>query len=94
LPAILDPSLEIREGFQSHMAMTDDGRVITGMIAAQTPKTVTLRTAENREVVLVRDELEVLKALPTSLMPEGLFKAMTDEQIEDLFAYLTLGTRK
>ncbi|MGV3485440.1 MAG: DUF7133 domain-containing protein [Planctomycetaceae bacterium] len=94
LAATLDPSLEIREGYQSYMAVTDDGRLVTGMIASQTPNTVTLRTAENREIVLVRDELEVLKALPTSLMPEGILKTMNDEQLQDLFAYLSLGTRR
>jgi putative heme-binding domain-containing protein len=94
LPAIIEPSLEIREGFQSYQALTDDGRVITGMMAAQDPKTVTLRTADDRQVVLVRDELEVFQPVKTSLMPEQAFKDMTDQQISDLFAYLMLGTTR
>ncbi|QEG01645.1 Cytochrome c [Stieleria maiorica] len=94
LPAIIEPSLEIREGFQSYMALTDDGRVVTGMMAAQDPKTVTLRTADDQSVVLVRNDLEQFKAIKTSLMPEQVFKDMTDQQIVDLFAYLMLGTRR
>ncbi|MCS7471155.1 c-type cytochrome [Stieleria sp. ICT_E10.1] len=94
LPAIIEPSLEIREGFQSYMALTLDGRVATGMMAAQDPKTVTLRTADDQTVVLVRDDLEEFKAIKTSLMPEQVFKDMTDQQIIDLFAYLMLGTRR
>lgn len=93
LSAIIEPSLEIREGYQSHLALTEDGRAITGMIAAQDPQSVTLRTAENREIVLPRDQLDALKALPTSLMPDDLLKELTDEQLADLFAYLSLGTR-
>lgn len=44
LNSIVEPSLEIREGFQSYLALMFDGRVIIGMMAAQDPKTVTLST--------------------------------------------------
>lgn len=92
LTAVLDPSIEIREGFQAHIAVTDDGRTVTGLIVDESPQTVTLRTPENRDVLLVREELEVFKPLATSLMPEGLFNGLTDEQLGDLFAYLSQGT--
>lgn len=88
LPAIVAPSIEIREGFQSYVALTVDGRVVTGMIDAQDPRTVTLRTADNRFELLAREELEELRALPTSLMPEDLLVSMSDSEIQDLFAYL------
>ncbi len=94
LPAIVEPSLEIREGFQSYLALTVDGRAINGMIAAQDPKTVTLRNADNQLAVLNREEIETLKALPTSLMPEDVLKEMTDQQLRDLLAYLSLGARR
>ena len=94
LTAIVEPSLEIREGFQSYMALTEDGRVVTGMMSAQDPKTVTLRTADDQAVVLLRNELEAFKAIKTSLMPEQVFKYMTDQQTSDLFAYLMLGTKR
>jgi putative heme-binding domain-containing protein len=94
LPAILDPSLEIREGYQSQTAITFDGRSVTGMLVGQTPQTVTLKTAENRDVTLVQEEIEDLRAMPQSLMPEGLLKDLTDAQIANLFAYLSLGTTR
>ncbi len=92
LAGIIEPSLEIREGFQSYVALTDDGRVINGMIADQGPQTVTLRNADNQLTVLSRDEIEELKTLPTSLMPEDTLEELTEDQIRDLFAYLMLGT--
>ena len=64
------------------------------MIAAQDPKTVTLINADNQTVVLSRDEIEELKALKTSLMPTDALKGMTDQQVRDLFAYLSLGAKK
>jgi cytochrome c1 len=32
-----------------------------------------------------------MKASHTSLMPEGLLDALTEQQVKDLFAYLTAG---
>lgn len=94
LPAIVDPGLEIREGFQSYLVLTLDGRAINGMIAAQDPRTVTLRNADNQLVILNRDDIDSIKALKTSLMPDDVLKEMTDQQIRDLFAYLSLGAKK
>jgi putative heme-binding domain-containing protein len=94
LPAIVDPGLEIREGFQSYQVLTFDGRALSGMIAAQDPNTVTLRNADNQLTVVGRDDIEILKAMSTSLMPTDVLKEMKDEELRDLFAYLSLGTKK
>jgi putative heme-binding domain-containing protein len=94
LTAIVEPSLEIREGFQSYLLLTVDGRALTGMIAAQDPKTVTLRNADNQQTVISRADVESLQALPTSLMPTDVLKEMTDKELQDLFAYLSLGANK
>ncbi|MCR9293596.1 MAG: c-type cytochrome [bacterium] len=89
LPAIVAPSLEIREGYQSYLALTADDRVVTGMISAEDGNSVTLRTADNQEILLAREDLLELRALPTSLMPEDSLKDLEAQQIRDLFAYLT-----
>jgi len=93
IPGIVDPSLEIREEFQSFIAQTKDGRVLAGMIAAQNPETVTFRDAANQTTVLSRANLAKLEAIPMSLMPEGMLTGLTDEQLRDLFAYLTLAAK-
>ena len=94
LNAIVEPNLEIREGFQSYLALTVDGRVLNGMIAAQDPKTVTLRNADNQLTVISRDDIESLKALRTSLMPTDVLKDMKDDELRDLFAYLSYGANQ
>ncbi len=63
LNAIVDPNLEIREGFQSYLILTLDGRSLNGMIAAQDDATVTLRNAENQLTVISRDDIDSLRAL-------------------------------
>ncbi|MCG8650341.1 MAG: c-type cytochrome, partial [Pirellulales bacterium] len=94
LPAIVEPGLEIREGFQSYLALTVDGRAINGMIAAQNPQTITLRNADNQLSVLSREDIETIKALKTSLMPDDVLKDLSDQQIRDLFAYLSQGAKR
>lgn len=89
--SIVLPNLEIREGYQSYVVLTEDGRAINGIIAEQTPTTVTLRNADNQTTTIPREAIETLQALPTSLMPSDLLKDLSDDQIRDLYAYLSLG---
>lgn len=91
--SIVLPNLEIREGYQSYVVLTEDGRAINGIIAEQTPTTVTIRNADNQTTTIARDEIETLQALPTSLMPSDLLRELSDEQIRDLHAYLSLGAK-
>lgn len=93
LVAIVEPSAEIREGFQSYAALTVDGRLVTGMLAEQTAHAVTIRSADNQLTTIATEDLEELRALKTSLMPEDVLKDLGDQQISDLFAYLRSGIR-
>ncbi|MFM7072225.1 MAG: PVC-type heme-binding CxxCH protein [Planctomycetota bacterium] len=85
---VVNPSAEIREGFENYVAITGDGRTLNGFISDQDAQVVTLRGPDGQTTVLPRADLEDLKAVPVSLMPEGLLKDLSDQQIRDLFAYL------
>ena len=91
LPAIVAPSLEIREGFQTYLALTLDGQVVTGMISSQDLTSVTIRTAEGRDIKLERNELEEFRAVAASLMPEGILEKLTEQELFDLFQFLRTG---
>lgn len=85
---VVNPSAEIREGFENYVAITSDGRTLNGFISDQDAQVVSLRGPDGQTTVLPRADLEDLKAVPVSLMPEGLLKDLSDQQIRDLFAYL------
>jgi putative heme-binding domain-containing protein len=85
---IIDPNSEIRPQFISHVAVTNDGRVITGLLAESNAETITLLDAKNKRTLLRRADLEELRESTVSLMPEKLLDEMTDQQIRDLLAYL------
>jgi putative heme-binding domain-containing protein len=85
---IVNPSAEIREGFESHVVATDGGRILTGIVVEKDNRVLVLRTADGQKVVLPVDEVETQRPAGMSLMPEGLLAGLSDIEVRDLFAYL------
>jgi putative heme-binding domain-containing protein len=85
---IVDPNTAIREGYLTSVVTMVDGRTLTGVIVDQDQQTVVLRGSDGKDLPLARNEIEETHAAKISLMPEGLLKDFTDDQIRDLFAYL------
>ncbi len=88
LIAILDPSRNIAGGFTGYRVVTKDDRDLTGVIAAETANSVTLRMANGVEEVIPRDRIRELRASSLSLMPDGVEKAMKPQDLADLIAFL------
>lgn len=89
LPAIVDPSLAIREEFTAFSVTTKDDESLTGFLIENKPQSVTLRDASGQSIVIARERIESLQASRVSLMPEGLLEPMSEQQVRDLFGYLT-----
>lgn len=85
---IVNPSAEIREGFETQIAVMNDGRVVTGFLVEQDPQAITLRSPDGQTVALERSEIDELIKSRRSLMPEGQLKELSDDQLRNLFAYL------
>jgi putative membrane-bound dehydrogenase-like protein len=88
LVAILDPHREVGPNFMQFAVTLDDGRVLAGMIAEETPVSLTLRQAEDKRDVVLRANIDELRGTGLSLMPEGLEKKVTVAEMADLLAYL------
>ncbi|MCA9088719.1 MAG: c-type cytochrome [Planctomycetaceae bacterium] len=88
LLAMVDPSAAIREEFTQYQIALEDGRILTGLIVDQSPTTVVLRGANNQSTTLNKAEIEVLQAMSTSIMPDGLLEKLSDDEIRHLFSYL------
>jgi putative heme-binding domain-containing protein len=74
--------------YRTWLAVTDDGRAVTGLIAERTDDTVAVVDASGKRTDLPAESIEDLEALPTSLMPEQLLRDLTARQAADLLAYL------
>lgn len=85
---VLDPSREVNPEFVNYTLVTDDGRVMTGMIAAETATSVTLKRAENATDTVLRVNIEELRSTGQSIMPEGLEKQLDHQAMADVIAYL------
>ncbi|MGB4706840.1 MAG: PVC-type heme-binding CxxCH protein [Fuerstiella sp.] len=88
LTNIVNPGLEIREGFENHVVVTIDGRVLNGFLADKDNQVLVLRGVDGQNVVLRHDEIEEMQVSKVSIMPEGTMKGLSDQQVRDLFAYL------
>ena len=88
---VINPSAEIREGYESFVIDTKSGRMLTGIVTERNDRVVVLRTAEGQQVVQPKDDIESMNATGISLMPEGLLRGLSDQEVCDLFAYLRSG---
>ena len=89
LIAVMDPSRSVEGNFRAYTAKLADGRVVTGLLAAETKTTVELLDAENKRHALRRDDLDELTESAKSLMPEGFEQQMTATEVTDLLEFLT-----
>jgi putative heme-binding domain-containing protein len=88
LTDILDPSREVDPRYLNYTVTTAEGRVLTGMIAAETPSSVTLRRAAKEEDVVLRSRIAEIQATTKSVMPEELEKQLSKQDLADVIAYL------
>jgi putative membrane-bound dehydrogenase-like protein len=88
LIGILDPNRAFEAKFASFSIATVDGRVMNGLIAAESATAVTLRRQDGKEDVLFRSQIEEMTASSQSLMPEGLEKDLKAQDLADLIAFL------
>nr|WP_161501512.1 PVC-type heme-binding CxxCH protein [Rhodopirellula sp. SM50] len=84
---IIDPSAAVPADFRLSNLLTTDGRVISGTVARQTESSVTIQTA-TETVEVLSDDIETIKLTTNSLMPDGLLDNLSQQQIQDLFAWL------
>jgi putative heme-binding domain-containing protein len=85
---IINPSAEIREGYENYLLTTKDGRTLSGFLADKDSRVVVLRGLDGENNVIARTDITEMKASGLSLMPEGLLDVLNDRQVRDLFAYL------
>jgi putative membrane-bound dehydrogenase-like protein len=85
---ILDPSREVDPRYLNYQATTTSGRSISGLLAVETPTSITLRRGENAEDTILRSQIDELRATTKSLMPEEFEKQLDKEQLADLIEYL------
>jgi putative membrane-bound dehydrogenase-like protein len=91
---ILDPSREVDPRYLEYLVTTTAGRTYSGLIAAETASSVTLRRAEKAEDTILRSQIESIAGTARSLMPDGLEMQLNRQEVADVIAYLLAAVRK
>ncbi|WP_171187819.1 PVC-type heme-binding CxxCH protein [Alienimonas chondri] len=84
---VFDPSAVVPAAWRVSTVLLQDGRVLTGVVTEQGGETLSIATADDTITVPTGDVLEIEPG-DASLMPEGLFKTLTEQQVRNLIAYL------
>jgi putative heme-binding domain-containing protein len=88
LESILFPSASFVRSFEPILIVTTNGKTVNGLIRSETPDELVLATGPNQEVRVPRADIEEMKPSSISIMPAGLEKQLSKEQLADLIAFL------
>ena len=91
LRAVLEPSKDIEEKYQTYSFVLNTGKVVTGMIVEETPKQVKIIVdpiAKATPVVIAKDLIDDREKQTVSIMPKGLMNKLSREEVLDLIAYV------
>jgi putative heme-binding domain-containing protein len=88
IESILEPSRTVVPGFATLRVELKDGRVVTGVKAAETDSTLILVDQGVKKHELKKAEVIEQGALAVSAMPDGLENRLTEQEFVDLIAYL------
>ena len=89
----LVPDYEITPGYQAYVVETRDGKTLTGRLESEAPNSLTLRDASSQPHVILRSQVVSMTASTSSLMPNELERAMSEQDLADLIAYLKTDTK-
>ncbi|HQX49109.1 MAG TPA: neutral/alkaline non-lysosomal ceramidase N-terminal domain-containing protein [Planctomycetaceae bacterium] len=92
LTAILDPSAAVEAKYLNFVVATTSGRSVIGMLFTETGSSLTLVAAEGKSESILRTDIEELRSTGKSLMPDGLEKDLSQQDLADIIEYVkTIG---
>ncbi|WP_437187544.1 PVC-type heme-binding CxxCH protein [Planctomicrobium sp. SH668] len=85
---ILDPNRAIDNNFFSFTIVDADGITHSGIVVNETSTAVTLKQPEGKTVTIARSDIDEMKNNGVSLMPEGLERSISPQEMADLISYI------
>jgi putative heme-binding domain-containing protein len=85
---IVIPEYEISPIYTCYNIETKDGQTYTGLLAAESTSSITLRMSQGLEQQIPRSNIASMLTSRLSLMPQDLEKAITKQEMADLLAFL------
>ena len=88
LDSILNPSASIEQAYRGHIIATEDGNLISGFKLSEDENQMVIVDSKGKKHFIDRDEIGESRLMEKSMMSEQLLAEMTQEQAEDLLAWL------
>lgn len=88
IEAIFDPNRAVEQRNAATQVTKKDKSLLVGQLVSETPGNLTLRLSGGAEILILRTEVETLKTLTTSLMPEGLESVLSAQDVADVLAFI------
>ena len=91
--AIIDPSKDISDQYQSSVVSVIDGRILTGLVVEEDAKTILIYSsdAKAKPERVAREDVDSITPSKVSQMPAGLFDTLNPSELQDLVAYIMSG---
>jgi putative heme-binding domain-containing protein len=88
LESILYPSASFVRSYEPFVVLTTDGTTESGILRNERPGEVMLLKDAKQSVRIPSDKVEDLRAGSVSIMPDGLQRQLSDQELADLLAFL------
>lgn len=89
LDAIVYPTeTGFTRGYEAYNITTQDGQTYFGTIARETPESIYVNQVAGSQMIVPRDRIQKMEPSPLSLMPAGLDRLLTPQELADLVAYM------
>lgn len=88
LTDVLQPNKAIDNNFVSYTVTTDDGLQYVGILAAETPGSVTLKLPDGKQQSILKAAIDTLESNGVSLMPDGLERNIPPQEMADVIFFV------
>lgn len=89
IEAIFDPNRAVEQRNAATQVTKKDKSIMVGQLASETPGNITLRLPGGAEFAILHSDIQDLKTLQTSLMPDGLESVLTAQDVADILAFIS-----
>jgi putative heme-binding domain-containing protein len=89
LTEVIDPNRSVEGNFRQYTVVTSSGRVVNGLLAAETKTAIELVDNQAKKHIILREDIEQFLSSNKSIMPEGFEKQLTNDDFVNLLEFLS-----
>ncbi|WP_221929912.1 PVC-type heme-binding CxxCH protein [Fodinibius sediminis] len=89
IQSLLNPSEDIKDGYELNRVVRNDGSVVTGYVVNESNSEVVIQEVAGNKVSIPQSQIDVHETVPGSLMPPGLTASLERKEFIDLVGFLS-----